>query len=67
MACGILVPEPGIESVPPAVEAQSLNHWTATEVPYPLILFYLVFFFLVSHFKLFGDSFPWSLLFLHMS
>ena len=27
-ACGILVPQPGIEPVPPAVEARSLNHWT---------------------------------------
>ena len=25
-ACGILVPKPGIKSVPAAVEAQSLNH-----------------------------------------
>ena len=32
-ACGILVPTPGIKAVPPAVEAQSLNHWTAREVP----------------------------------
>ena len=24
---------PGIEPVPPAVEARSLNHWTAREVP----------------------------------
>ena len=32
-ACGILVPQPGIEPVPPAVEAQSLNHWTSREVP----------------------------------
>ena len=28
-ACGILVPEPGIEPVSPA---QSLNHWTTREV-----------------------------------
>ena len=28
-ACRILVPRPGIESVPPAVEAWSPNHWTA--------------------------------------
>ena len=28
MACGILVPQPGIESVPPPLEAWSLNHWT---------------------------------------
>ena len=33
MACGILVPQPGIEPVPPAVEAQSLNHQTTREVP----------------------------------
>ena len=34
MTCGILVPRPGIEPGPPAVEAWSLNHWTAREVPY---------------------------------
>ena len=32
-ACGILVPGPGIEPVPPALEAWRLNHWTAREVP----------------------------------
>ena len=32
-ACGILVPQPGIKPMPPAVEAWSLNHWTAREVP----------------------------------
>ena len=32
-ACRILVPQPGIEPTPPAVEAQKLNHWTAREVP----------------------------------
>ena len=31
-ACGILVPQPGIKPTPPALEAQSLNHWTAREV-----------------------------------
>ena len=30
-AYGILVPQLGIEPVPPAVEARSLNHWTARE------------------------------------
>ena len=34
VACGILVPRPGIEPRPPAVEAWSLNHWTAREVPH---------------------------------
>ena len=28
-----LVPRPGIEPGPPALAAQSLNHWTAREVP----------------------------------
>ena len=32
-ACGIPVPPPGIEPTPTAVEAESLNHWTAREVP----------------------------------
>ena len=34
-ACRILVPRPGIEPVPPALEVWSLNHWTAREVPGP--------------------------------
>ena len=33
MVCWILIPWLGIEPVPPAVEAWSLNHWTAREVP----------------------------------
>ena len=37
-ACGILVPQQGIEPVPPAWDVQSLNHWTATEVPHHTIL-----------------------------
>ena len=32
-ACGILGLWPWIEASPPAVEAQSFNHWTAGEVP----------------------------------
>ena len=32
-ACGILIPQPVIKTVPPAVETRSLNHWTAREVP----------------------------------
>ena len=31
--CGILVPWPGIELTPPALEAWSLNHLTVREVP----------------------------------
>ena len=30
--CGNLVLQPGMEAVLPAVEAQSLNHWTSREV-----------------------------------
>ena len=33
MACGILVPQPGIKLMPPALEAHSLNLWTTREVP----------------------------------
>ena len=32
-ACRILVPQPGIKPMPPAMEAQSLNHWTTRDVP----------------------------------
>ena len=32
MARGILVSWPGIEATSPALEAWSLNHWTAREV-----------------------------------
>ena len=35
MACGILVPHPGIEPMPPAVEAwtiRELDHWTIREL-----------------------------------
>ena len=34
MACGILVPRPGIKPASPAVEAWSLNHMTTREVPW---------------------------------
>ena len=30
---GILVPQPGIKHISPALAAQSLNHWTTREVP----------------------------------
>ena len=32
MACGILVPQPGIEPAFPVLEAQSHSQWTAGEV-----------------------------------
>ena len=31
---GILAPQPETESMPPAVEAQNLNHWTTRKVPH---------------------------------
>ena len=33
VACGILVPQWGIELTPPELAVQSLNHWTTSEVP----------------------------------
>ena len=42
VACGILVPRPGIEAVPPALGAQSLNHWTPREVLSCFILKFLI-------------------------
>ena len=38
LACGILVPGPGIEPAPSAVKAQSPNHWTTREFPETLFL-----------------------------
>ena len=31
-ACGILIPWPGIEPMPPTMDTQDLNHWTAGKV-----------------------------------
>ena len=33
LICGILVPQPGIEPMPPSMEAQSLNHWGTRKIP----------------------------------
>ena len=33
MACGILVPRPGIKPAPSCIGSASLNHWTTGEVP----------------------------------
>ena len=33
MVHGILVPQPGIKYTPPALEAWSVSHWAAREVP----------------------------------
>ena len=42
-ACRILVPRPGIKPMPPALGAQSLNHWAAREVPLKYFLKELIF------------------------
>ena len=39
-ACGISVPQPGVEPVAPAVQAWSPDHWTAGEVPGCTFLFH---------------------------
>ena len=51
-ACGILIPQPGIEPVPLPVEARSPNHWTARECPklaWVLILISLCIGCLIAH------------------
>ena len=40
-ACGILVPQPGIEPMSPEVEAWSLNHWTTRDVLENCIYIYI--------------------------
>ena len=39
IACRILVPWPEIKPLPPALEVQGLNHWTAWEVALPALSF----------------------------
>ena len=53
-ACGILAQWPAIEPSLPALEAQSLNHWTAREVP-PLQVS-------VASLCLWSPSYRWRLL-----
>ena len=38
-ARGVFVPWPGVDPVPPALTALSLNHWTTREVPALLLIF----------------------------
>ena len=38
VACGILVPQPGMEPMPPTVEVWGLNQRTAREVPKKQVL-----------------------------
>ena len=46
--CRILIPRPRSGSMPPAVEAQSLNHWTAREVLLVIFIFLVLGFYLNS-------------------
>ena len=39
MACGILVPQPGIKLVPLATKLQKSNHWTPGNSTYTIIFF----------------------------
>ena len=38
MVCRILVPQPGTELMPSAMEVQILNHWTTREVPVVMLI-----------------------------
>ena len=44
-ACSILVPQPGIEPEPPAVEAWCPNHWTTREFPVINCSIFIFYFF----------------------
>ena len=56
-ACRILVPWSEIKPAPPALEAQSLNHWTTREVP-------VMTCFKVSQVVIWTNSRKWQILFL---
>ena len=53
MACGILIPPPGMEPGPPAFGTQSLNHWTSREVQ--RITYIHIIIYLISHLKYSSD------------
>ena len=44
MACGVLVPRPGIEPAPSAVKVWRPNHWTGRE--FPVCLFFNIYLFI---------------------
>ena len=43
----ILVPQPGIEPVPPAVEVHSPNHWPAREFSIYLFIYLFIYLYLI--------------------
>ena len=53
---GILVPRPGIKSMPSAVGVQSLNHWTAREVPAHFFFFNFIYLFIYFIYGCVGSS-----------
>ena len=56
VARGILIPQARIEPVPPALEAQSLNHWRAREVPLWLFkCYFTLFYFYINAFLSLGE------------
>ena len=52
VACSILVPWPGIEPMPPVVEAPSLNRWITREVPKFFFFNLNLFIYLFTYFQL---------------
>ena len=60
----ILVPKPGLEPKPPALEAQSLNLWTTREVPL-LVSFHLLCF--TNIYEPYHPEFPVLLLLLFLA
>ena len=58
VACGILAPWPGIEPVPPGLEAQNLNHCTIRWDPF--WVYFLIWCKKVAQFHFFASSFPLS-------
>ena len=51
MTYGILAPPPGIELVPPALEAWSLNHCTSRQVSWEVVYYNTDFFFPLSRYE----------------
>ena len=61
-ACGVLVPQPGTERVPPALGAQSLNHWTTREAS-QLDIFFSHFIFFINLILLHLNLSTWYIFF----
>ena len=60
VACKILVPWLGIDPVPPAVEVQSPNHWTAREFPGIILLISFFGLLIVCYVEIKLTSMYWS-------